>query len=369
MPRRPKPSGNNFPEISGEPPFEFIIAERGDILLEIRDKTSGQDYCFRCSRNVLSSASGYFDVLFDPAKFSEGIAIHKELQALYKQHDGPIPASKLPRVSVADLGELPNGGSLPPILAVTTFLKILQDPNTTWPVDRFQSLNLVALLAIIADRFDAPKRVAIYLRTQALDVTLLKTKRPTTPSAIELENRQRLLSGIIFGFPQWVLQSSSALIVEGSMRWKVKHYDHETESDKDIDGALWWRLPSGIEADELYCRREYVLETLASIQKHFINLYSSRQPQCKLGYDSSPRCDSYQLGEIIRFFTRKGLLRIESAFAPTPDEGLDPYVGSVDDVIGRLRESLWVANKAVAHTGHNLASQSSMDLFGLLERR
>lgn len=90
--------------------------------------------------------------------------------------------------------------------------------------------------------------------------------------------------------------------------------------------------------EEISCRRQYVLETLGSIQKHFIALYISRQPQCKLGYSSSPNCDSYQLGEMVRFFSRKGLLRVESAFAATLDEDPEPYDSSIEDIIAKLRE-------------------------------
>lgn len=90
--------------------------------------------------------------------------------------------------------------------------------------------------------------------------------------------------------------------------------------------------------EELLCRREYVLETLSSIQKHFIALYTSRQPQCRLGYGSSPNCDSYQLGEIIRFLSRKDLLRVESTFAADPEASLEPYAGDIDEIIAKLKE-------------------------------
>lgn len=93
-----------------------------------------------------------------------------------------------------------------------------------------------------------------------------------------------------------------------------------------------------VQTEELACRREYALYTLDSLQKHFINLYTSRQPQCKLGYGSSPQCDSYQLGEMIRFFSRKGLLRMDGAFAPAPEE-LEPYNGSLNDIIFKLKET------------------------------
>ena len=89
--------------------------------------------------------------------------------------------------------------------------------------------------------------------------------------------------------------------------------------------------------EELACRREYVLATLNSIPKNFLSLYISRQPQCRLGYDSSPQCDSYQLGEMIRFFSRKGIIRIESAFDPTPED-IEPYNGNLEDIIAKLKE-------------------------------
>ena len=89
--------------------------------------------------------------------------------------------------------------------------------------------------------------------------------------------------------------------------------------------------------EELACRRDYVLDTLSSIQSHFINLYISRQPQCRLGYNSSLQCDSYQLGEMIRFFSRKGTIRIESAFDPAPGE-VEPCSGNLNDIIATLKE-------------------------------
>lgn len=88
--------------------------------------------------------------------------------------------------------------------------------------------------------------------------------------------------------------------------------------------------------EELLGRRHYVLETISSLQSHFINLYASKQPQCKLGYDSSPQCDSFQLGEMVRFFTRKGLLHLQSTFAE-PTDNLT-YPANMIDLLHALRE-------------------------------
>lgn len=59
---------------------------------------------------------------------------------------------------------------------------------------------------------------------------------------------------------------------------------------------------------ELQHRRERIMTTIASVQQYFLALYTSRTRQCKLGYDSSAACDSYQLGEMIKFLARNDLL-------------------------------------------------------------
>ena len=246
MPSKSRTTGDSSLDLPEEQPAEVIIAEHGDIFLEIKDEKIGTACRYRCSRSVLINASGYFDVLFDPAKFSEGIVINKTLQELYRKYDGPIPPSKLPSVSIADVGELPKANPLTKTV-IPLFLKILHDPNTPWLASRSQSVNLIALLAIVADRFDAHTPIAIYLRSQTLDATLLKAKKSSIAHTLEVENRQRLLAGVIFGFPQWVLQSSAALIVDGSTRWETTSGDYRDGGPKDQDDALWWRLPGGIE--------------------------------------------------------------------------------------------------------------------------
>ena len=81
-------------------------------------------------------------------------------------------------------------------------------------------------------------------------------------------------------------------------------------------------------------RRECILETVNSLQSHFLKKYSSGERQCKLGYDSSPQCDSFQLGEMVRFFTRLGTLRLQG----TIYDATEPTWHAGD--VGRLIESL-----------------------------
>lgn len=83
-------------------------------------------------------------------------------------------------------------------------------------------------------------------------------------------------------------------------------------------------------------RREYILETINSLQAHFLKLYTSGERQCKLGYDSSVQCDSFQLGEMVRFFARQGTLRLQGTIYD-PSEPTH-YSGDIDRLIESLRQ-------------------------------
>ena len=336
-------------------PPTVSICNKGDILIHISDSHAQADHYYRCSREVLRRTSEYFNVLLDPVKFSEGIAVEERIQDLTRRYDSTatIPASELPKVVVSDVGDIPKAYNSSSTV-IRLFFEILHDPSTPWPVPRAQSVNLIALLSIIADRFDCLNTTAEYLRRQGLETALLKARKSATAHKTELDNRQRLLAGSLFGFPEWVRQCSAALIIDGTRKQVVTNIHSSEDEERGRDEALWWRLPGGIEGtflsskldmsadhstEELEARRNYVLDTLSSIQKHFIDLYISRQPQCRLGYSSSPQCDSYQLGEMVRFFCRKGTLRFESCFDSARDcEEVEPYTGNLNDVIAKLKE-------------------------------
>ena len=245
MAHRVRKSANAPPDLPGEQSPEVSITRTGDIFLLINDSRTDRVTRYYCSRNILRSSSEYFRVLLDPEKFSEGIAIEAQLQDIYKTHGGPI-RSKLPTVIVSDFGDLPNA-SLPTSTVVCQFLKILHDPATPWPVDRSRSVELAALLAIIADRLAANTIVAEYMRGRLLDVKLLKNWKLLSTRQAEIESRQKLLAGMTLGFPQWVLQCSAALIVNGSSRWQTAQLDTSREENTDDEEALWWNLPGGLE--------------------------------------------------------------------------------------------------------------------------
>ena len=89
---------------------------------------------------------------------------------------------------------------------------------------------------------------------------------------------------------------------------------------------------------ELELRRECILNTIASVLQHFIRLYTSRTRQCKLGYDSSSSCDSYQLGEAMKFLSGKGLLSFVD-FSPGSLDALpDPAAMDINRLLATLKQ-------------------------------
>ena len=225
-----------------------VISTNGDVLIQVNDSVMGIERYYRCRRSVLRSASEYFNVLLDPVKFSEGIAVEARLQDLTRQYNdyASITSSDLPKVTVADVGHLPKGCiSTPTVVAL--FFRILHDSSTSWPVLRAESVSLVALLSIVADRFACANTIAEYMIRQRLRTTLLKDRKSATAHKKELENRQRLLAGLIFGFSDWVQQCSAALIVEGPIRQTIISLDNSEDGDQEGEDALWWSLPGGVE--------------------------------------------------------------------------------------------------------------------------
>lgn len=92
------------------------------------------------------------------------------------------------------------------------------------------------------------------------------------------------------------------------------------------------------ETDELQYRRECILNTVASVQRHFLDLYSSRDRQCKLGYDSSAACDSFQLGQMLKFLLSKNLIFLVD-FSPVSFESVpDTSMLELEELLTTLKQ-------------------------------
>jgi hypothetical protein len=91
-------------------------------------------------------------------------------------------------------------------------------------------------------------------------------------------------------------------------------------------------------AVELQTRREAILSCIASIQRQFVQMYSSSERQCQRGYDSSPACDSFQLGQMMRFLLNKELLYLVDFSTKSWDAVPDRPIVDISSVIALLRK-------------------------------
>jgi len=68
--------------------------------------------------------------------------------------------------------------------------------------------------------------------------------------------------------------------------------------------------------------------------------YSSGKLQCRLGYSNSTMCDLFQLGQMTRFFNRKGLLSFRSRASQVDDDSAGDALldGPIFRLIKILRE-------------------------------
>jgi hypothetical protein len=299
------------------------IAAHGDLLLHIEhaiDRTMASR-SFRVSSPALKTHSKYFDSLLQPGRFSEATAIDDKHKSLREQYANiaHAPSDELPVLNIEDLGRI-SVKSIGPLLTDFFYIFHGKDAQTYPPV-----VNL-ANLAIVADRFDALEIVKSYVRRKKMIRALDgKTTAKAEMALSEEKTRQRLLVAVLLDYPLWVDKYSLRLMMKG---WVGK--------ETPLSSPLWWDIPSRVE-EELVYRRECILETIQSLQGHFLSLYTSRDRLCKLGYDSSPQCDSFQLGEMVRFFSRIGTLQFQGTIIDANDPP-ETHAGDLNALLDSLRQ-------------------------------
>ncbi|KAI9877323.1 MAG: hypothetical protein M1830_004253 [Pleopsidium flavum] len=327
------------------------ISDDADLILDVHIPAEDKHILYQVSTGGLRGSSPYFRNLLDPEKFSEGAHVRSVQATLLERYPSlrDAHATELPHISVLGIGQLSRGARHQE--SMTTFLRIVLGI----PSDEYQSSpSWLANLVVIADRFDCLEKIKEFVQTRHWVHGVFATKWLNSTYKEE-SIRQILLSGVLLDFPQWVTSCSARLVMHGSRRWNVA-----IEDDDDGEKALWWTLPSGLE-EELMYRRESILDTINSIQSHFLKAYTSRQRQCKLGYDSSPQCDSFQLGEMIRFLTRVGTLHLQGIINECSDAV--PYAERIDHLLDLLRQCpSYQINKHHSHCGLRTRLQPAVDM-------
>ncbi|MCJ1315018.1 hypothetical protein MMC15_000332 [Xylographa vitiligo] len=241
----------------------IAIESDGDLLIKIHGQPGEATLYYRVSSIVLQKASPYFDRLLDPKKFSEGAAFGTQIKILKESYPDVTmaPATALPIIHISDVGPIP--ARFPSKNVVTHFFDILHDTNSFWIMTGTLH-NHIALLAILADRFDASKPVLGHITDQGWVHMHKETKEnkkegsQSPARSKEILWRQRIFAGLILGVQDWVMSYSRLLIDAGSERWKIAS-DAELNVD---DEAPWWYLPRGLEGETVLLIRSNLGELI-----------------------------------------------------------------------------------------------------------
>jgi len=331
----------------------LVIALSGDLVLDVSQEEGSQQYSYRVDSNVLQQSSRYFENLLSE-RFSEGqklAAAIKDLKLAGHASLEETPVESLPRIPIVNASRIAISKASSIRNLVADFLRAIHGLDLAVPNPPVAN---IANLAVVADRFDAVECVAKYVQKKKfLQLTEAKAKGRANPALTEERARQKLLIGLLLDHPPWVTRYSKHLIMRDSVQWQPDAVDDHTK-------ALWWDTPNGVE-DEMIRRREYVLETINSLQAHFIRLYTSGDRQCKLGYDTSLQCDSFQLGEMIRFFTKIDTLRLQGKIYDNTEPTY--YQGDIERLLSTLRQtSSYQVDSNHAHCGLRVRLMPLLDM-------
>ncbi|KAM0195477.1 hypothetical protein ACHAPC_000673 [Botrytis cinerea] len=244
---------------------------------------------YRVRLDTLKKHSKYFERLLGSDTFGEGRAISARFAELSLSSKDPseLPAGELPRIQITDEDDATR--TIGREIVFKDMLKIIHGIAHS---SKSITLLYISILVVMADRYDCMTMVARYITGKFSNFRY----PPTLDKTAEEVVRQKIL---IFYHTNQALRLSPAtkeLILRGSSRWSI--YE---ETDSDFLAA-WWDLPEGLEA----------------------------------------ACDSFQLGEMVKFLTRKNLLSLIPFQAVSPDDPEfiwpEAYTGDIEQLVALLRE-------------------------------
>ncbi|OXV07843.1 hypothetical protein Egran_04394 [Elaphomyces granulatus] len=332
-----------------------IISNNGDIVLEYTDpypsvpRSRPVRYRWKVSSEHLMKNSPYFSALLDPNKFLEGKTFVEKKSEWSRRSkarisNGEAVDDDLPVVKF----NIDHPSRKLRIDVIELFLKVLSldsfgnDDREMALLDeniKHQPVSLVAALIDLADQFNSPRVVQETLKRSAYPFGKSRASLAKFTSSLSKLSEERIRQAIYIAIcldDNVVFQASThALIILGSVYWV------NGPGFPDPGTPRWSYLPNGIE-EELYYRRQCVLNTITDLQAHFLRAYGgledpldlktsvphssasskSRPFQCRLSFSNSRACDAFHLGEITRFFA----LRTKTIFLGSTliDPGFDP---------------------------------------------
>ncbi|KAI2791111.1 hypothetical protein POX_c03966 [Penicillium oxalicum] len=304
----------------------IIVCPGGDLILHYVSSATAETYYWKVDRNTLRRQSSYFNVLLDPTRsFIESQSLAKQLATL--SGSNVLPIVKLPATPFSELYGI---DALELFLQVTflTSLKVTPLNEGEESLESLFSRNVLALPLSSIARLIA---VAQFYQNEASVYQVLKDLKYLEKSKFQLHKfsqktmkldedriRQTIVIAKFLRESEIVKKSSHALVVSGSTHW--------TQAPEVPDGPHlpWQFLADGME-EELFYRRQCVLNTINDSQAYFLRKYGGLDPgpqsfvasgalrprttlpdrtyQCRAGLDNANQCDIFELGQMIRFFS------------------------------------------------------------------
>ncbi|KAJ5614622.1 hypothetical protein N7528_008276 [Penicillium herquei] len=344
---------------TSEPNTAKIISPNGDLIIEHTDTsaTTGK-IAWQVSVTSLTENSRYFEAMLDPEKFSEGRSLAQQLQALKikaESHSGSnldsVHGISLPVIQLSENPVVKLCGT--DILGL--FLKVLclesMDDTTNSLFQealKIETPATIARLIQVADSFNSTDRVAHVLRLvkyqygpkgkmsiSRFDAALVDMKEDRIRQIIFIS---KLLTDDII-----TRVMTHTLLILGSRFWI------NAPEGPDVDSFYWNYLSDNVE-EELYYRRQCVMNTITDLQAHFMRAYGvledpnskptpapnrmlgaafstsvqTTQFQCRGGMGNASQCDTFQLGQMIRFFTMRSKTVFLGSNIIDPEFNLEP---------------------------------------------
>ena len=349
-PNNPPPQGETqvaVPDPDKKETFIDIVAPTGNVILEFHLDEHPEVILCRAEIEPLAKNSGYFQRLLTNTNFAEAADVSKKLNELSSRYASAqdVPTEELPHVKIFDVGSVAVNKAYKSLITDTMLILHGNDIRAK----KMPTQNLTNL-CIAADRFDG---LDVFAKWGGKKGVLARLDQANTDGATEEVLRQKLLMGVMLGNFACVSMCSRELILRGSKNV----YD---PNNAVTTNAIWWAQPRGVEGttthipgespmirgwltltEEIHFRRQCILETIWSLISYTLDLYNSGDQQCRLGYNSSPQCDSFQLGEFVRFLNRNGFMKFVSGVSSPPAESNDgaswgsKHIGTLID---RLRQ-------------------------------
>ncbi|PYI23846.1 hypothetical protein BO86DRAFT_449957 [Aspergillus japonicus CBS 114.51] len=364
------------------------ILPTGDIAIEHLDPETvaatlsrAVVHRWRVSSSDIMRNSPYFRALLDPHKFAEGKNLmHQKIQTQQLASESTVGSLDSP-----DDEQAWNTDGLPVVRlpsdhfssrlgtdAIELFLEVLSydsyDDEQQRAFDarlRVQPVSLVSRLVELADAFNSPQAVQKALTQSGYafgkgKVPLIRFDAASLLKLPEDRIRQTIFVARFSNEHAIVQVYTHTLVVMGSRYWS-----NGVVEAPETPTFPWRYLTGGIE-EELYFRRQCVLNTITDLQAHFLRAYGAledptddaypsatattststatttttatpqpRPPfslpatsttlhprpfQCRYGFANSSACDAFHLGQMTRFFAlRTKTIFLGSTLIDDPD--------------------------------------------------